>query len=135
MVSRRESLHEALRLWRIAERELVASGDGRDDLEANVARLRDEYQRLYTEGMVENIERLHEADERRSRATPSTFDFHAATRDTEEIAADIWEQARRGDRDTPPTRFKAQQDELLDELLADVEDGTVTLIGAATENP
>lgn len=82
----------------------MASGDGRMDLEANVARLRDEYQRLYTEGMVENMDRLHEADERRSRATPSTRDFHAATRDTEEIAADIWEQARRGDRDTPATR-------------------------------
>lgn len=101
MVSRREVLQEALRLWRTAERELVASGDGREDLEANVARLRDEYQRLYTEGMVENIARLHEADARRSQSTPSTPDFHHATRDTEDIAADIWEQARRGDRDTP----------------------------------
>ena len=100
MVSRREVLQEALREWRAAERELVASGDG-PAREANVARLRDEYQRLYTEGMVENIDRLHEADQRRSRATPSTPDFHAATRDTEDIAADIWEQARRGDRDTP----------------------------------
>ena len=73
-------------------------GDGREDLEANVARLRDEYQRLYTEGMVENIARLHEADARRSSSTPSTPGFHEATRDTEDIAADIWEQARRGDR-------------------------------------
>ena len=104
MVSRREALQEALRLWRAAERELVESGDGNDVLEANVARLRDEYQHLYTEGMVENMSLLHEADQRRSRATPSTADFHAATRDTEAIAAEIWEQARRGDRDTPPTR-------------------------------
>ena len=107
MVTRRETLQEALRLWRTAERELFESGDGRDDLEANVAQLRDQYQRLYTEGMVENIGRLHDADDRRARATPSTPDFHAATRDTEEIAADIWEQARRGDRDTPPTRSRA----------------------------
>ena len=106
MVNRRESLQEALRQWRAAERELFESGDGREDLETNFRRLRDEYQRLYTEGMAENIDRLHEADDRRSRATPSTLDFHAATRDTEEIAADIWEQARRGDRDTPPTRPK-----------------------------
>jgi cation transport regulator ChaB len=106
MVNRRESLQEALRLWRAAEREHIESGDGREDLEANVRRLRDEYQRLYTEGMAANIDRLHEADDRRSRATPSTLDFHAATRDTEEIAADIWEQARRGDRDSPPTRTK-----------------------------
>jgi hypothetical protein len=104
VVNRRESLQEALRLWRAAERELVASGNGREDLEAVVRRFRDEYQRLYTEGMAENIDRLHEADQRRSRATPSTSDFHAATRDTQDIAADIWEQARRGDRDSPPTR-------------------------------
>ena len=104
MVSRRELLHEALRDWRTAERELVESGDGDDRLEANVARLRGVYQHLYTEGMVENMERLHEADTRRSRAVPSTFEFHEAARDTEDIAADIWEQARRGDRDTPPTR-------------------------------
>lgn len=106
MVNRRESLQEALRLWRAAEREHVESGDGRVDLEAEVRRLRDEYQRLYSEGMIENIDRLHEADTRRSRSTPSTREFHEATRDTEEIAADIWEQARRGDRDAPPTRTK-----------------------------
>ena len=104
MVSRREALQEALRVWRAAQRELETSGDGREDLEANVHRLRDEYQRLYTANMVENLERLHEADARRSAATPSTPDFHAATRDTEIVAADIWEQARRGDRDTPHGR-------------------------------
>ena len=101
MVSRREALQEALRLWRDAERELVASGDGRVDLERNVERLRDDYQRLYTENMVENLERLHDAEARRSAAVPSTPAFHAATQDTEVAAADIWEQARRGDRDTP----------------------------------
>lgn len=100
MVSRREALQEALRLWRAADRDLEASGDG-PVREANVARLRDEYNRLYTEGMVENLARLHEAEDRRSRSTPSTPDFHAATQDTEIVAADIWEQARRGDRDTP----------------------------------
>jgi hypothetical protein len=104
MVSRREALHETLRLWRTAERELFESGDGNDVLEANVARLRAEYQRIYTENMIENMARLTEADGRRSSATPSTRAFHVATRDTEDIAADIWEQARRGDRDTPPTR-------------------------------
>ena len=101
VVSRREALQEALRLWRSAERELVESGDGRADLEDRVARLRDEYQRLYSENMRDNIDRLHEADARRSASTPSSPDFHAATQDTEVAAADIWEQARRGDRDTP----------------------------------
>ncbi len=88
-------------MWRSAERELTASGDGRRDLEVTVENLRADYQRLYTEGMTENITRLQEADQRRADATPSTPDFHAATQDTETIAADIWEQARRGDRDTP----------------------------------
>ena len=101
MVSRREALQEALRLWRKAERELVESGDGRVDLEENVERLRDEYQRLYTENMIDNLDRLQEADARRSASTPSSPEFHAATQDTEVVAADIWEQARRGDRDTP----------------------------------
>jgi len=106
MVSRRESLAEALREWRTAERELVESGDGNEDLEAHVAGFRNEYQRLYSAGMIENIDRLQEADERRSSATPSTPAFHEATRDTEDAAMDIWEQARRGDRDTPPTRAR-----------------------------
>ena len=108
MVNRRETLAEALRLWRSAERELFESGDGHHGLESNVAKLRDAYQRIYTEGMVDNIERLHDADDRRARATPSTAEFDAATRDTEEIAADIWEQGRRGDRDSPPTRVQAK---------------------------
>jgi hypothetical protein len=100
MVSQREILQEALRVWRAAERDLVANGDGAER-EAEVGRLRDEYHRLYTVGMVENLGRLHEAEDRRSRSVPSTPDFHAATQDTEAVAADIWEQARRGDRDTP----------------------------------
>ena len=106
MVTRREALQEALRIWRTAERELVESDYGRANLVANVHRLRDEYQRLYSEGMVENIGRLRDADSRRSSATPSTREFHEATRQTQEIAADTWEQARRGDRDAPPTRTK-----------------------------
>ena len=100
MVSRRESLQEALRAWRTAELELQASGDG-PEREATVASLRDEYQRLYTANMTDNLRRLHDAEDRRANSTPSTPDFHLATQDTEVAAADIWEQARRGDRDTP----------------------------------
>jgi|SRR5690349_4203957 len=100
MVSRREALQEALRVWRAAERDLVENGDGANR-EANVVRLRDEYHRIYTETMRENLDRLHEAEDRRSRSVPSTPEFHNATQDTEIVAADIWEQARRGDRDSP----------------------------------
>ena len=62
MVSRREALHETLRLWRTAERELFESGDGNDVLQANVARLRADYQRGYTDNMIDNMARLREAD-------------------------------------------------------------------------
>jgi hypothetical protein len=103
MVSRRESLQEALRAWRAAERD-VQSSDADSVGVGLVATLRDEYQRIYSANMVEMMGLLREADERRSRSTPSTPAFHSATQDTEVIAADIWEQARRGDRDTPNGR-------------------------------
>jgi hypothetical protein len=102
MVSRREAIQDSLYAWRQAERELAAETDGRRaELEADVVRHRDEYQRLYTEAMLESLDQLHEAEERRARSTPSTPDFHDATRDVQEIAADIWHEARRGDLDTP----------------------------------
>ena len=102
MVSRREAIQDALYKWRKAERELAEETDGRrPQLEADVVRHRTEYQRLYTETMLENIDRLHKAEERRSRAIPSTPAFHDATRETQDVAADIWHEARRGDLDTP----------------------------------
>lgn len=102
MVSRREAIQDALYLWRKAERELAEETDGRrPQLEADVVRHRTEYQRLYTANMLENLDRLHEAEGRRAQAIPSTPGFHSATRDTQEIAADIWHEARRGDLDTP----------------------------------
>jgi hypothetical protein len=102
MVSRREAIQDALYRWRHAERALAAETDGhREELAAEVVRHRNEYQRLYSEHMVDNLKRLHEADGRRVLATPSTREFHQATRDTQEIAAEIWDEARRGDLDTP----------------------------------
>ena len=102
MVSRREAIQDALYKWRQAERELDAETDGRRPaLEAAVVRHRDEYQRLYTAHMRDNLNRLHDAERRRAGSTPSTPDFHLATRDTQEVAADIWHEARRGDLDTP----------------------------------
>lgn len=53
--------------------------------------------------MVEWIAKLHEAEGRRAQATPSTLPFHVAARDTQDIAAEIWEAARSSDEDTPET--------------------------------
>ncbi len=36
-------------------------------------RHRTEYQRLYTEGMLENLNLLHDAEDRRAKATPSSL--------------------------------------------------------------
>jgi len=100
--SRREAIQDSLYAWRQAERELAVETDGRrKELEASIVRHRSEYQRLYTEHMFENLNRLHEAEDRRCRSTPSTPEYDQATRDVQEIAADIWLEARRGDLDTP----------------------------------
>ena len=102
MVSRREAIQDALFAWRQAERELALSTDGRRvALEADIVLFRDEYQRLSTEHMLESLHLLHDAEDRRARSTPSTPEFHQATRDTQDIAAEIWHEARRGDLDTP----------------------------------
>ena len=102
MASRREAIQDALYLWRKAERDLAEETDGRRaELAADVVRHRTEYQRLYTLSMLENLDLLHKAEDRRASAIPSTPDFHEATRDTQHIAADIWHEARRGDLDTP----------------------------------
>lgn len=102
MVSRREAIQDALYAWRKAERELAVETDGRrKELEEAVVRHRTEYHNLYTENMMDNLHRLHEAEDRRAKSVPSTPDFHEATRDTQDIAADIWHEARRGDLDTP----------------------------------
>ena len=101
-MKRREDISESLRLWRAAERDLAESTDGiADRLRADIEHYRSEYQRLSTESMAEKIDLLREAEHRRSGATPSTPSFHQAARDTQEIAADIWESARQSDRDTP----------------------------------
>ena len=47
--------------------------------------------------MLDNLDRLNEAEGRRAKSTPSTAEFHQAMRDTQEVAADIWHEARRGD--------------------------------------
>jgi hypothetical protein len=103
-VARRESIEGALRAWRDAERRLAAGEDGDvETLKSDVVRYRDEFQRLSAEHMVEWIAKLHEAEARRADAIPSTPSFHIAARDTQEIAAEIWEAARSSDEDTPET--------------------------------
>jgi hypothetical protein len=103
-MARRQAVGAALQVWRTAERRLVGATNGeRAVLEAEVEHLRDAYQRLSTQHMVEWIAKLHEAEERRSLAVPSTLPFHVAARDEQQIASEIWEAARSSDEDTPET--------------------------------
>lgn len=103
-MARREAIEAALAAWRDAERRLGRSVDGRRDaLKLDVDRHRDEFQRLSAQHMVEWIGKLREAEGRRASGTPSTPRFHEAARDTQEIAAEIWEAARSSDEDTPET--------------------------------
>lgn len=100
----RESIEAALSSWRAAERRLAdATTESSEDLTREVIRCRDMFQRLSAEHMVEWMAKLNDAESRRSHATPSTLPFHVAARDTQEIAAEIWEAARSSDEDTPET--------------------------------
>lgn len=103
-MTRREAIEAALAAWRKAERELAAAID--DDtgrLARQVEQFRTEFQELSAAHMVESLGKLRDAEDRRAHATPSTPSFHAAARETQEIASDIWEAARVSDEDTPQT--------------------------------
>ena len=103
-VGQRDIIGIALAAWRDAERRQArASGAEAKALTLEVEHQRDEYQRLSTAHMVDSLARLDEAEDRRAHATPSTVPFHEAARDTQEIAAEIWEAARSSDEDTPET--------------------------------
>lgn len=103
-MTQRELIEAALFAWRAAERRLEKAVDGEASaLAREVEARRDDFQRLSAEHMVEWMGKLHEAEGRRANATPSTPPFHEAARDTQEIAAEIWEAARQSDEDTPAT--------------------------------
>jgi hypothetical protein len=103
-MARREAIEAALGAWREAERREAEAVNGqREALTREVEIHRTAFQRLSAEHMVEWIAKLQEAESRRAHATPSTLPFHEAARDTEEIAAEIWEAARESDEDTPQT--------------------------------
>lgn len=103
-MTQRTAIEAALEAWRNAERQLERAAKGEAAaLVAEVKVHRDEFQRLSAEHMVQWMDKLHEAEDRRANATPSTVSFHQAARDTQEIAAEIWESARRSDEDTPET--------------------------------
>ncbi len=105
-MDRRRSVETALAAWRDAERRLSRAIDGDvERLTREVRVHRDEYQRLSAANMSEWMARLDEAEGRRANATPSTLPFHEAARDTQEIAAEIWEAARSSDEDTPETKL------------------------------
>ena len=103
-MTQRESVQSALAEWRAAERRrAVAVGGDLEALTNEVERHRDEFQRLSAAHMLESIEKLQEAESRRSHSVPSTPPFHEAARDAEAIAAEIWDTERSSDEDTPQT--------------------------------
>ncbi|HUP83297.1 MAG TPA: hypothetical protein VM284_03805 [Candidatus Limnocylindria bacterium] len=103
-----KKIEEALAAWREAERRFQSATDGdREALQAAVVRHRDDFQRLSAAHMANRIDALHEAENRRRLATPSTPPFHAAAKDEKAIAAEIWDSARMSDEDTPKTRKSA----------------------------
>jgi hypothetical protein len=103
-MARRQVIEATLAAWRDAERRLDGAVDGETEaLTTEVKFHRDVFQVLSAEHMVNAMDKLHEAEGRRSHATPSTLPFHEAARDTQEIASEIWEAARSSDEDTPQT--------------------------------
>jgi hypothetical protein len=108
MKSRRQAIEIALAGWRAAERELADPNADFASVRAELERWRDEFQRLANSAMFDQIAALQEAESRRSSAMPSTFPFHQAAQDEKVIAAEIWDQARSSDEDTPQTRAHAR---------------------------
>ena len=103
-MTRREAIEGALAAWRDADRRLSAAADkDRGKLARQVTLHRSEFHQLSADHMVDRIDELRAAENRRVHATPSTPRFHEAARDTQEIASEIWEAARLSDEDTPQT--------------------------------
>ena len=95
-------IEEALAAWREAERRLDQAVDGdREALQAEVERHRSSFQTLSVAHMMDRLDALHEAEDRRKSAVPSTPPFHQAAKDEMVIASEIWNSARQSDQDTP----------------------------------
>ena len=110
MVGRQQTIEASLAAWRDAERRLAGATNGdAEALKGEVALSRGVYQKLSAEHMLEWIDKLHEAEGRRSHSMPSTVPFHEAARDTQLIAAEIWESARASDEDTPQTELNRRR--------------------------
>jgi hypothetical protein len=102
VVTRRQAVEAALAAWREADRKLAAGANGDTDrIKADIERHKREFQRLSTEHMIERLDALADAEQRRRSATPSTKPFHDAAQDEKRIAAEIWEHARASDEDVP----------------------------------
>jgi hypothetical protein len=98
----RKQIEEALASWRDAVRRQDNATDGdRDALDAEVARYRDMFNRLSSEYMIDRIDALRDAEDRRQGSTPSTQPFHDAAREEKAIAAEIWDTERVSDEETP----------------------------------
>lgn len=103
-MTRRQAIEASLAAWRDADRRLADAVDGdREAIAREVELHRTEFHQLSADHMADQIDRLTDAESRRSNSTPSTVPFHEAARQTQEIASEIWESARESDEDTPQT--------------------------------
>jgi hypothetical protein len=98
----RKAVEAALAEWRDAERRLAVATDGRRPALAKEVELRKaRFQRLSGQHMMQRIDDLKGAEQRRMAAQPSTNRFHEAAREERELANDVWGAAMQSDEGTP----------------------------------
>jgi hypothetical protein len=97
-----EQVDAALDAWRDAEGRLKQSINGDwPRLKAEAELQRRQFEKLSADYMMERIDALRRAEERRSTLQASTDEYHAAAKEELQIASDIWEAATIHDRDIP----------------------------------
>jgi hypothetical protein len=101
-MSNRQEIEAALAAWRDAERRLAGSTDGHnEELRAEVTHHRERFHQLSGDYMRVRIDELKVTEQRRLLARASSDEFHEAAQREKALAAEIWDEARRSDEETP----------------------------------
>ena len=95
-----KDIEAALLAWRAAQQRLdEANGNVTPQMKQDLVEAKTRYQEIATAHMTERIDALHEAERRRSAATPSSDRFHEAAAEEKSIAEEIWSEVDQIDRD------------------------------------